>query len=76
MYINGKHENINVDHVVLIEQRDWSVSNAYVSYVTTRYAIRLCLKLCLTRSMDDTVSSGLPKIVCSQSKQCKIRRVP
>ena len=32
-YINGKHGNINADHVVLIEQRDWSVSYAYVTKI-------------------------------------------
>ena len=31
MYMNGKHWNINADHVVLIEQRDWAVSYAYVT---------------------------------------------
>jgi hypothetical protein len=36
MYMNGKHWNINADHVVLIEQRDWSVSYAYVTILYTR----------------------------------------
>ena len=31
MYMKGKHGNINADHVVLIEQRDWSVSSAHVT---------------------------------------------
>ena len=29
--VGGKHVNINADHMVLIEQRDWSVSYANVT---------------------------------------------
>ena len=39
-YINGKHGNRNADHVVLIEQRDWSVSYAYVTNLIVAFWIR------------------------------------
>ena len=37
MYMNGKHWNINAGHVVLIEQRDWSVSYAHVTNLFILY---------------------------------------